>query len=109
MPHLTIVDKIVLAALAFLLVATLLPRPAHPHEWYPRECCSGQDCARVEKIEQLPEGMRVTTKHGTVLVPTDFKRRESQDSDFHACISNYPSEDGTAGPALICFFEPKGS
>lgn len=109
MPRLTLTDKLLITS-SIAYVASQLWSPAYSHEWYPKDCCSDQDCARVEKIEQVPEGMRVTTKHGTVLVPVDYKRRPSEDSDFHACISNYPSEDGSPiVPYLICFFEPSGS
>jgi len=26
---------------------------AKSHDWYPMECCSGLDCAPVEKVEML--------------------------------------------------------
>jgi hypothetical protein len=83
------------------------------------ECCSGMDCAPVEKVEilQAPAiasflpspaqafpvgGMMVTTKHGSVVVPANFPRRESQDSRMHACMR--PGPNGAM--RLICVFLP---
>lgn len=100
---------------ALLAAAT----PAAAHDWYPMECCSGMDCAPVEKVEilQAPAiasflpspaqaspvgGMLVTTKHGSVVVPANFPRRESKDSRMHACMR--PDQSG--GMRLICVFLP---
>lgn len=96
-----------------------LASPAAAHDWYPMECCHGMDCAAVEKVEILPgpamatlgpvdpsatgpSAMVVTTKHGTVLVPADFPRRESQDNRMHACMR--PTGAGTM--KLLCIFMP---
>jgi hypothetical protein len=97
--------------LAFLLAAT----PAAAHDWYPMECCHEMDCAPVDRTEIVPTptadsqgaaagapGMIVTTKHGTVLVPGDFPRRESKDSRMHACMM--PGAGGRMH--LICIFLP---
>lgn len=84
---------------------SLFSSPARPHGWYPWECCSNEDCAPVEKMEMVPEGRRVTTRHGTVLVPVSHPVKASQDSDFHACMRR-----GDSGEMeLICWFEPSGS
>jgi len=103
-------------ARAWILAGLLLTATgAAAHEWYPVECCSGMDCAPVEKVEiislqsagimgsaPLPGSMLITTKHGTVIVPANFPRRESKDNQMHACIR--PSTGGT--PRLICLFLP---
>lgn len=86
-----------------------LTTPARAHSWYPKDCCSGDDCAVVLKIEQTREGRLVTTKHGTVLVPPTFTARPSEDNDFHACMAPSDGMYGDSGPALICWFEPSGS
>jgi hypothetical protein len=99
----------ILAGLLFTATA------AAAHDWYPIECCSGMDCAPVEKVEiislqsagimgsaPLPGSMLITTKHGSVIVPANFPRRESKDNQMHACIR--PSTGGT--PRLICLFLP---
>lgn len=101
--------------LALLLVAAT---PAAAHDWYPSECCSGTDCAPVEKVEILsapmmafmfgpgaappaPGTMAVTTKHGTVVIPQNFPRRESKDGRMHACMR--PEGNGMK---LLCIFMP---
>lgn len=104
--------------LAIMLAAT----PAAAHDWYPMECCHGLDCAPVEKVEYVnvvatPMGpflpgtsahanptlsMLVTTKHGSVVVPANFPRRESRDHRMHACMR--PGERGYM--RLICIFLP---
>ena len=102
--------------LAALLAAAT---PAAAHDWYPMECCHGMDCAPVEKVEMIPGPgmasllsapaqasplgeMLVTTKHGSVVVPANFPRRESKDSRMHACMR--PGPNGTM--RLICVFLP---
>jgi len=101
---------------AWILAGLLLTATAAAaHDWYPIECCSGMDCAPVEKVEiislqsagimgsaPLPGSMLITTKHGSVIVPANFPRRESKDNQMHACIR--PSTGGT--PRLICLFLP---
>jgi hypothetical protein len=107
----------------FLLVALLLAAtPAAAHDWYPLECCHAMDCAQVEKVEMMPGpgitgiigspayastlgSMAVTTKHGTVVVPANFPRRESKDNQMHACMR--PTSDG--GMRLLCLFLPPAS
>jgi hypothetical protein len=97
--------------LTFLLAAT----PAAAHDWYPLECCHEMDCAPVDRTEIVPTptsdpretaagqpAMVVTTKHGSVLVPGNFPRRESKDHRMHACMM-----PGVGGQMqLICIFMP---
>jgi hypothetical protein len=104
------------------LLASVTAAPAAAHDWYPLECCSGMDCAVVEKVEMVPApgisgilgspayaagpgSMMVTTKHGTVVVPANFPRRESKDNQMHACMR--PTADG--GMRLLCLFLPPAS
>jgi hypothetical protein len=103
----------------FLAAALAAATPAAAHDWYPMECCHAMDCAPVENVEMLPGpsiasmlappaqagglgGMLVTTKHGSVVVPADFPRRESKDNRMHACMR--PIANG--GMRLICIFLP---
>jgi hypothetical protein len=74
------------------------------------------DCAPVEKVEMLPGpsiasitggpvglgAMAVTTRHGSVVVPDNFPRRQSKDHRMHACMR--PGPGGTM--RLICIFLP---
>jgi hypothetical protein len=99
-----------------------LVTPAAAHDWYPIECCSGMDCAPVDKVEIVPgpqfsgmlstpayaaapSAMLVTTKQGSVIVPANFPRRESKDNRMHACMR--PGDGGTM--RLICIFIPPAS
>jgi hypothetical protein len=101
--------------LALLLAAAT---PAIAHDWYPLECCHALDCAAVDKVEIIQSSalagvlgtpahassgaMSVTTKHGTVLVPANFPRRESKDHRMHVCMR--PGAEGNM--RLICIFMP---
>ena len=103
------------------LFAAAMTTTAAAHDWYPIECCSGMDCAPVEKVEILsppamasmlgapaqsqpsqPGAMLITTKHGSVAVPANVQRRESKDHRMHACMR--PGDGG--GMRLICIFMP---
>ena len=103
----------------FLAAVLAIATPAAAHDWYPMECCHSMDCAPVEKVEMLPataiptvlsspaqaitlDAMMVTTKHGSVIVPANFPRRESKDNRMHACMR--PAQGGTM--RLICIFLP---
>ena len=107
---------------AVLAVATPAATPAAAHDWYPMECCHAMDCAPVEKVEMLVGpgiasmlsspaqadalgAMLVTTRHGSVVVPANFPRRESKDNQMHACMR--PTSDGTM--RLLCLFLPPAS
>ena len=114
-------SRIVIATFAVLVALMTLAHRARAHDWYPIECCSGMDCAPVEKVEIVPadrftasslippamaapSAMLVTTKHGTVLVPGNFQRRESKDGRMHACMRR--SQYGGEMKLLCVFFPP---
>lgn len=83
---------------AVILAIALTAGPVRAHDWYPLDCCSGQDCAPVLNAQFDPDrGLVVTSRHGTIAVPASFPRRESKDNRMHVCIRY-----GT----LRCFFEP---
>ena len=104
----------------FLAALLAAATPAAAHDWYPMECCHAMDCAPVEKVEMLqgpamasmlggtsastPIGstMLVTSKHGSVIVPANFPRRESKDHRMHVCMR--PGEGGTM--RILCIFLP---
>ena len=72
---------------------------AQAHSWYPRECCSGHDCAAVISVKVLGDGtLVVRTQHGEAHVPATLPRRDSPDGQMHACINS----SGT----LLCVFYP---
>lgn len=90
-----------LLGLGIVLLLAALVGPAKAHSWYPWFCCSNRDCAPVVSAQVVPEGMVVTTQHGTVFIPASFPYRESKDGQMHACIRQ---KDGET--KLICAFRP---
>ena len=76
---------------AFLLtvgafLALGLPPAAVAHSWYPRYCCSDQDCMKVERIEYVSGGMYMIVGELRVFVPEAMEKQPSQDNDAHVCI-----------------------
>ena len=76
--------------------------PGMAHSWYPRRCCGGEDCRRVDKIDYLPDGdMIMHVGYIEVVVPRDFVKQPSEDTDAHVCVS---IATGTYRP--VCVFMP---
>jgi hypothetical protein len=93
-------------------VATLgLLAPVSGHSWYPRECCSDNDCAPVENAVYLvPAGaaveqLIVRSKHGTAVVPASLPIRTSNDDRMHVCMRFDPFGE----MEVICLFVPRVS
>ena len=88
---------------SFLAAISLLGALAQAHSWYPKECCTGKDCAPVEKVTWLvPTGgglpqLVVTSTLGTAVVPHDLPVRESKDGRMHVCIQDV---------WVVCLFIP---
>ena len=86
------------------VVSALSILPAVAHDWYPRECCSAQDCALVERAESLPNGsLRLTSRVGTTVVPASFPRQPSPDGQMHICMVRYSHLDDMRP---VCLFVP---
>lgn len=100
-----------LLRLCFLaLMLALACRSASAHDWYPWECCAGQDCAPVAAaaVRETPRGYVVTIRPGShpqwpvgrpgplVLTIPYAKAKPSPDGRFHICLR----PDGS----LICWF-----
>jgi len=103
------------AKMLFAAMVLAVPGNVRAHDWYPKECCGGNDCApaTVEQIQvtpalaqhlqtTLPTAMMITTKHGVVIVPSGFKARVSKDGRAHACIVKV----GFGQSRLICLWLP---
>lgn len=99
-----IVIFLILVILALVTASVLDIAQVRAHSWYPIECCSGYDCAPVDKAIAADGEITVTTKHGTARVPRTMIRRDSKDNRMHACIR--PNADGV--PAVVCVFVPPG-
>jgi hypothetical protein len=102
--------SISIAVAAAILIGCVCLRAgaANAHEWYPHECCNGDDCAPVDKVIRLtPAGtgdprLIVTSRHGTAVVPGTLPSRESKDHRMHVCMR--PSFYG--GMGVVCLFMP---
>lgn len=74
-----------LTAAAVILLLMLIP--AFAHDWYPLECCSGQDCralsdAEVPQYVQPADGGKyLIVKWGIVVERKGY----SPDNKFHIC------------------------
>jgi len=92
------------AVIGFIAGTCLIPA-AVAHDWYPRECCSDQDCAPVERSESLPDGsLRLTSRVGTTVVPAAFPRQQSPDGQVHICMVRYSHFDEMRP---VCLFVPQ--
>jgi hypothetical protein len=77
---------------------------AAAHDWYPRDCCHDVDCAPVERVEVLADGvLRLTTRVGTTEVPASFPRQPSPDGQIHVCMVRYSHLDNMRP---VCLFVP---
>ena len=87
-----------------VMAMMLMIQAAAAHDWYPRECCSGIDCAPVERLEALPDSsLRLTSRIGTTIVPASFPRQESPDHQMHICMVRYSHFDDMRP---VCLFVP---
>jgi len=91
------------AALALLIV---LPAATLAHDWYPLECCSGQDCAPAEAVVRREDGSYLVTSRGmSTVIPADYaKWRRSPDGRIHVCIRKLRS----GAEYLVCAFRGAG-
>lgn len=72
---------------AFAVLVELALAPARAHEWYPHECCSGQDCYPTGDGQKEPDPR--ASPHGWVLhdgtIIPYHEARPSPDGRFHVC------------------------
>ncbi len=92
--------------LAVLAALVAIPSDTAAHEWYPSDCCSGNDCAPVELIQSAEGGWWMTSKHGKVFVPHTERRRESKDHRMHVCMVPWYFSRGHTGMMVRCVFFP---
>src|SRR5262245_56247081 len=68
-----------------LLTTTSLPAAAH--SWYPKECCSDDDCMPADGISTDIRGdLSVHVGKRRVWVPKGFSIRPSRDHRIHICF-----------------------
>jgi hypothetical protein len=87
------VNAAISTTLWLVAAIVLWSAPVGAH-WYPKEYCSGNDCAPVEKAtwlvpadDGLPQ-LVVTSGIGTAIVPHNFPVRDSKDGRMHVCIQD---------------------
>lgn len=85
---------------------SLLGTDAPAHDWYPLECCSGQDCGPAETVERRADGSYLVTSRGlSAVIPPDYALwRKSPDGRIHVCIRKLRS----GGEYLVCAFRGPG-
>jgi hypothetical protein len=78
---------------------------AYAHSWYPKECCSQNDCVLVDRVERGPRGiMAVVVGHRRIEIPPGFAARSSPDNHIHVCFVSTPEEGAPWMP--LCLFIP---
>lgn len=70
------------------------------HAWYPRDCCSGTDCAPLAsgRVQVTQQGYVVDGQHHVVYAKVLF----SPDEQYHGCFPK-PLQG-----KLGCFWAPRG-
>src|SRR5262245_17137190 len=72
-----------------LLVTAAFSCAVRGHSWYPKECCSGQDCMLADGIYTDTGGNRIVkVGHRRVWVPPGFPVRPSPDARIHICFTD---------------------
>lgn len=91
---------------AMWLMGMLLASPGSAHSWYPRECCSNQDCIPADALVTDIGGNKVVRLgQMRIVIPRDLVLRPSLDDRVHICI--YVNEHGRVIP--LCVFVPPES
>ena len=76
----------------------------HAHSWYPRDCCSGEDCMLADSmyVDAIGDTIVYAGTH-RIVVPRGFHARPSPDNQIHVCFTVDETE-GIAHPR--CLFMP---
>ena len=77
------------AIFAAITLAAAISGPSvlQAHSWYPAQCCTGQDCKKVDQLDYLPDGSILMHFGGQqVVVPRGFSMQPSQDLEAHVCV-----------------------
>jgi hypothetical protein len=94
-----------LLSLGIAAAVAVATKHARAHEWYPPQCCSGNDCRpiRQDDVELRPDGFFV--KESGELIPYgDVRIRKTPPeggASFHRC-----SVGGKAEGATLCLYIP---
>ena len=77
----------VIMIIAFLWTVNLV----YAHDWYDRECCSGQDCRKANPGEVTTNSTGYQT-HGEHIPFNDPRVKASKDSATHICKPAFSSK-----------------
>lgn len=96
---------------AVVLVGSSACSRAEAHSWYEPVCCSGQDCRQVpaRDVRENLDGSWTYLPYDVTFLP--YMIRESQDERIHACIAEYPGEEGGSPrrvPRCLYLPQPRG-
>ena len=85
--------------------------PAQAHSWYPKECCSNQDCVAADAMETDVDGGKVVVVgHTRIPIPHGFTVRSSPDGRVHVCFRTVAGEQyGGPDHLPLCLFLPAQS
>jgi len=96
---------------ATVLLFFALQFPALAHSWYPKECCSNQDCVPADAILDNEHGGKIVVVGQTnIPIPDNFIARSSPDNRIHVSFRTTAGEQ-YGGPSFIplCLFVPAQS
>ncbi len=90
------------------LLTASVALPAGAHSWYPRECCSNQDCMAADEILTDSLGHKsVRVGQVQIPIPDGVKSGLSPDGRVHVCFQTWAAEQhGLPTFMLICLFVP---
>jgi len=95
--------------LAMPLIAGL-ELPAHAHGWYPKECCSNDDCMPADAIATNEQGQKVViVGHHRIPIPRRLDARPSADNQIHICFAILEAENSAPYALPLCLFVPAQS
>ena len=94
-----------------VLVMVVLATVAYAHDWYPRECCSDQDCGPAVVLSKTNKGITLQDKFGSGhFIPWgDPMIKSSPDGKYHICINSDVNGGEMQGSVLCVFFPDQGS
>ena len=81
-------------------VMTAVPLPAGAHDWYPKDCCGGNDCAPAESVLRRKDGSYEVFARGmSVLIPSEYNEwKRSPDGRVHVCVREHLLACAFRGP-----------
>ena len=89
-----------------LLILAALAAPAAAHDWYPRSCCSDQDCAPVPAggISATAEGWFIPQSGEVIPFDSPLVKPTPPEGggEFHRC-----SVAGLSEARTLCLFVPE--